>query len=69
MDKPLILTLKEIEESFTDCANAALREIPCYLIEPIIADLHRQISAGAAKEYEKAKNKFITEDTGENVDE
>lgn len=61
MDKPLVITLKEIKECFTDCTNAALRELPCYLIEPIIADLHRQISAGAAKEYESAKKKIAEE--------
>lgn len=61
MDKPLVITLKEIKECFTDCANAALRELPCYLIEPIIADLHRTISAGAKREYEIAKQKIAKE--------
>lgn len=61
MDKQLVITLREIKECFTDCANAALRELPCYLIEPIIADLHRQISAGAVREYEIAKQKMTKE--------
>ena len=61
MDKPLVITLREIKECFTECANAALREIPCYLIEPIIADLHRQISAGALREYEIAKQREAEE--------
>lgn len=61
MDKPLVITLREIKECFTDCANAALRELPCYLIEPIIADLHRKISAGAAREYEIAMQKMAKE--------
>ena len=58
MDKPLVITLREIKECFAECANAALREIPCYLLEPIIADLHSQISTGALKEYEHAKNEM-----------
>lgn len=61
MEKPLVITLEEIKACFTECANAALRELPCYLIEPIIADLHRQISAGAVKEYKIAKKKVAEE--------
>lgn len=61
MEKPLVITLREIKECFRECANAALREIPCYLIEPIIADLHREISEGALKEYVIAKKKVAEE--------
>ena len=65
MEKPLVITLREIKELFTECVNGALREVPCYLIEPIIADLHRQISEGALKEYVIAKKKVAEERTVE----
>ena len=69
MEKPLVIMLEEIKECFTECANAALREIPCYLIEPIIADLHRKISAGAKQEYINAKRKVAEAKEGQVEDD
>ena len=56
MNKPLILRLREAEEEVV----AALMEIgnrhelPCFLFEPIIDKVHKQIIAGVNKEYEQA---------------
>lgn len=55
--KALILRIEEAKASIVNAVNEAIKdqELPCYLVEPIVADIHRQISAGATKEYEQAK--------------
>ena len=69
MDKPLVITLREVKERFAECANSALRELPCFLLEPILADLYKQVSAGALQEYEHAKKQISEEETKQEVTE
>lgn len=56
-NKPLVLRLREAKESIVAAVNAAIKEqdLPCYLLEPIIAELHTQVSNTALREYEIAK--------------
>ena len=56
-NKPLVLRLREAKESIVAAVNAAIKEqeLPCYLLEPIIAELHTQVSNTASREYEIAK--------------
>lgn len=55
-DTPLILRLEEARKIIIGAVNTALKEqnLPCFLIEPIIADVHASISEGAARERENA---------------
>ena len=55
MSKPLVIKLREAKANITESVNAALREgIPCYLLEPIISEIHTQVTKGAEAEYERA---------------
>ena len=55
-NKPLAIRLKEAKQQIISCVNAVLREqeLPCFLIEPIIDEVHRQVSQSAQAEYEEA---------------
>ena len=54
---PLILRLREAKDMIITVINSAIqeKELPCYLIEPIISEIHNQVSNAALKEYENAK--------------
>lgn len=55
MSKPLVIQLKEAKAGITESVNAALRGgLPCYLLEPIVAELHGQVTKAAEAEYERA---------------
>ena len=55
MSKPLVIQLREAKVNITESVNSALREgLPCYLLEPIIAELHDAVSRAATAEYENA---------------
>jgi hypothetical protein len=55
-NKPLPIRLREAKESIVQNLNTVLREqeLPCYLIEPIIEEVHRMVSKSAQAEYEQA---------------
>lgn len=55
-NNPLIIRLKEAEQQIISCVNAVMREqsLPCYLVEPIIEKVHRQVIDEAQKEYKNA---------------
>lgn len=55
--KPLVIRLKEAKEFLIAAVNATIKEkdLPCFLLEPIIAEVHNQVSKAATDEYEKAK--------------
>lgn len=55
-NKPLILRIDEARQTIVAAVNAALKEqsLPCFLIEPILAEAHASISDGAARERENA---------------
>jgi hypothetical protein len=64
-EKPLVIQLREAKEGILAAVNTAIREgLPCYLLEPIIAEVHTQVSAAAAREYELAR-KQVAENAGE----
>lgn len=66
MDKktPLVIRLKVAKEKLTLSIARVCQEeqLPYYLIEPIIAELHTQASALSAKEYEQAKRQVAEEE-------
>lgn len=56
MNKPLVIKLKELKNSIMASVKSANRDgIPCYLVEPIIAEIHRQVSDAAQTEYVRAQ--------------
>lgn len=53
--KPLVIQIREAKAGIVESINTAIRGgIPCYLLEPIIAELHREVSKGAEAEYAQA---------------
>jgi hypothetical protein len=55
MSKPLVIQLKEAKANITESVNASLREgIPCYLLEPIVAEIHARVTSAAEAEYKSA---------------
>lgn len=56
-NRPLVLRLREAKASIVAAVNEAIEKqgLPCYLLEPIVAELHQQVSATASREYEIAK--------------
>lgn len=55
MNKPLVIQLREAKDQLIEGINTAIRGgIPCFLLEPIVAELHRQVSQSAQAEYENA---------------
>lgn len=55
MSKPLVIQLREAKAQIVEGINAAIRGgLPCYLLEPIIAELHTQVKQTAQAEYERA---------------
>ena len=65
-NNPLIIRLKEAEQQIISCVNSVMREqsLPCYLVEPIIEKVYRQVKDEAKKEYENAKYNFSKEKEG-----
>ena len=55
--RPFILEVDEAKKEFIQVINNAIqvRQLPCYIIEMILADLHGQIKEGAKSELEMAK--------------
>lgn len=54
--KPLVVELHEAKMELTQSINNVLRQrkLPCYLIEPILAELYSQVKEGARNELESA---------------
>ena len=64
-NKPLPIRLREAKESIIQNLNTVLKEqeLPCYLIEPIIEEVHRMVSKSAQAEYEQAVKQINKEGT------
>ena len=63
--RPLILEIEETKAEIIDCVNNAMksRNLPCYFVEPIIADIYAQVREGAKNELETAKQKMAEAET------
>ena len=55
-NKPLPIRLREAKKELLNSLNQILqeKELPCYLIEPYVEELHRMVSRSAQAEYEQA---------------
>lgn len=59
MEKPLVIALEEAEQEAVAAVNKIMQEkaLPCFLFEPIIGKIYRQIQDGKAIELAKAQEK------------
>lgn len=57
VNKPLILKIEEAKIELTKDVNEVVRKygLSCYFIEPIIANLYRQVQAQAKAELEQVQ--------------
>ena len=55
--KPIILEMDEAKRELAQCVNDILQRhrLNCYLIEPMVAELHSQIKASAQQELAQAR--------------
>lgn len=62
--KNLALVLDEAEGEATSALNAIMKKhgLPCYLMEPIIDKLHRQINEGKTAEITAARSEMEEKD-------
>lgn len=53
---PLVIRIREAKERIIANLNAVVREedLPYYLIEPMFAEIHSEVSKMANREYEQA---------------
>lgn len=67
-DRPLVIMLDDAKTELTQCINHLLNDynLPCYLIEPILADMYTQVKAGANKELAAARAQI--NNTGEGME-
>ena len=57
-DIPLVITMNNAETALVNTVNELLSNLPCYLLEPLIDKIYRQIKEGAKKELVTAKNEY-----------
>lgn len=63
MSKPLVIQMREAKANIIESVNNALQGgIPCFLLEPIIAEIHTQVSKSAQAEYEEAQRQLELEE-------
>ena len=60
--RPIILELDEAKQELVQFVNNILtrHKLPCYLIEPIFAELYSQIRMSAQNEIAQAREQFNT---------
>lgn len=56
-EKELVITLAEAEQETVDAINGIMQKhgLPCYLFEPIVDKLHRQLIEGKSTELSQAR--------------
>lgn len=55
--RDLILRMEEAEQELVDAVNAIIQRhsLPCFLVEPMVDKIHRQLINGKAEELTAAK--------------
>lgn len=55
--RPIILEMDDAKQELVQCVNNIMQvhRLPCYIIEPMFAELYAQIKAGARNELEQAR--------------
>lgn len=59
MEKALVIALSEAEREAVETVNTIMQKhgLPCFLFEPIIYKIYRQVVDGKAAELSAAKNR------------
>ena len=59
-NKPLILEIEEAKTEIIQCVNniVQIKQLPCYLLLPIIENIYRDVRVGAQNELEMAKEQM-----------
>jgi hypothetical protein len=57
MEKELVIALAEAEQETTAAINSIMQKhgLPCYLFEPVVDKIHRQLIDGRASELAAAR--------------
>ena len=57
MEKALVITLSEAEKEAVEAVNSIMEKhsLPCYLLEPILYKIYRQIADGKSAELASAE--------------
>ena len=65
--KELVIALAEAEQAAVSAVNRIMQEygLPCYLMEPIVDKLHRQLSEGKNQELTAARGRCMKEEKDE----
>ena len=65
-DRPLVVMLDDAKTELTQCINHLINDynLPCYLIEPMLADMYTQVKIGAKNELAAAKSQINKTDGG-----
>lgn len=59
INKPVILLAEETKTKLVDIINAAIQNgLPCYMLEPIIGELHTDIANAKRKELEMVQKQY-----------
>lgn len=63
--KELVVALAEAEAKMVEAVNSIMQEngLPCFLMEPIIDKIHRQLIEGKTAELAEAKAREESEET------
>ena len=58
-EKALVITLSEAEQEAVEAVNTIMQKhgLPCFLFEPIVYKVYRQVADGKAAELAAAKNR------------
>lgn len=56
-NKPIILEIEESKQELIQCVNDIIYRhgLNCYLLEPIFAELYKQVKSGAQNELAQAR--------------
>lgn len=59
MEKALAIALSEAEQEAVEAVNTIMQKhgLPCFLFEPIIYKIYRQVADGKAAELDTVKNR------------
>lgn len=66
-NKPIILEIQDVRIGLINIINNAVQKkgVPCYFLEPIIADLYRQVQAQAKVELEQVQISYSAQNNEE----
>lgn len=64
MAKELVIVLAEAEQEMVAAVNGIMQKngLPCFLLEPIVDKIHKQLIDGKANELETARGRLATQE-------